>query len=256
VDPFTLALTPAGHLAVRPGAPADALPPALARRVHAAFARGTGPGLLQLGAGEPHASLPAPLAFWRSLGRAFVTALCAVPDLEALRARAAPRPAPGELERLAGSAPPLAGGEYLSPAVLDALWAELLAAWRAEIADAPGTVQEWLAARDPAWGLVGRVHLHLAENRRDPERPFAFLATYTTGLAPSGKPQHRALREAVREAASADDRKRLVALLEPVQRAAEKSPLVKGLADSGARRRMWATSYSSSAGPLAEAPLK
>ena len=233
MEPFTLALTPAGHLAVRPGAPADALPLALARRVHAAFARGTGPGLLQLGAGEPHAPLPAPLAFWRSLGRAFVTALCAVPDLEALRAKAAPRPAAGELARLAASAPPLDGGEYLSPALLEALWGELLAAWRADIAEAPGTVQEWLAARDPAWGLVGRVHLHLAENRRDAERPFAFLATYTTGLAPSGKPQHRALRDAVREAASADDRKRLVALLEPVQRAAEKSPLVRGLADSG-----------------------
>jgi non-specific serine/threonine protein kinase len=252
VEPFTLALTPAGHLFVRPGDPPDALPPALAGRVLAAFARGAGPGLLQLCAGEPHASLPAAFAFWRSLGRAFVSALCAVPELEALRARAAPEPPQGELARLAASAPPLAGGEYLTPAVLGALWGELLQAWRAELAGAPGTVQEWLAARDPAWGLVGRVHLHLAENRRDPERPFAFLATYTTGLAPNGKPQHRALRDAVREAASigpsasprrpasagspppAADRRRLLALLEPVQRAAERSPLVKALADSGA----------------------
>ena len=111
------------------------------------------------------------------------------------------------------------GGEYLTPDVLRSLWDEVLEAWRAEIAATPGTVEAWLAAKDPAWSVVGRVHLHLAENRRDPERPFAFLATYTTGLAASGKPQHRPLGDAVREASSAADRRRLLALLQPVQRA-------------------------------------
>ena len=234
MDPLTLALTPAGHLVLRPGEAGDAPPDPVARRLRAAFERGAGPGLLHLGAAEAHAALPAALAFWRNLGRAFVAALCAIPDLEERRERADPAPPPGALDALAASAPPLQGGEYLSPAVLAGLWAELLGAWRAEIAAAPGTVQAWLAARDPAWGLVGRVHLHLAENRRDPERPFAFLATYTTGLAPGGKPQHRALRDAVREASSAADRRRLLALLAPVQRAGERSALVRALADSGA----------------------
>jgi SNF2 family DNA or RNA helicase len=162
-----------------------------------------------------------------------VAALCALPELEERRERAEPEPREGDLERLAAAAPPMEGGEYLTPGVLRALWADLLEAWRAEIAAADGSVQAWLAARDPAWSVVGRVHLHLAENRRDPERPFAFLATYTTGLAASGKPQHRALGDAIREASSAADRRRLLALLQPVQRAAEKSPLVKALADAG-----------------------
>jgi non-specific serine/threonine protein kinase len=125
------------------------------------------------------------------------------------------------------------GGEYLTASVLGALWQDVLGAWRAEIAAANGTVQEWLAAQDPAWSVVGRVHLHLAENRRDPDHPFAFLATYTTGLAANGKPQHRALGDAVREASSAADRRRLLALLQPVHRASERSALVKTLADSG-----------------------
>ncbi|WP_242343372.1 DEAD/DEAH box helicase [Anaeromyxobacter terrae] len=234
MEPFTLALTPAGHLVVRPGERPDALGEAAARRIRAAFERGHGAGLLHLGTREARTALPPALGFWRDLARSFVAALCALPDLEERRQEADPEPSAGELEQLAASAPPLQGGEYLSPTVLRSLWGDTLAAWREEIARAKGTVQAWLAERDPAWAVVGRVHLHLAENRRDPERPFAFLATYTTGLAPSGRPQHRRLGDAVREASSAADRRRLLALLQPVHRASERSALVKGLADSGA----------------------
>jgi superfamily II DNA or RNA helicase len=233
VDPFTLALTPAGHLVVRPGEPRDALPDAAARRIRAAFRDGHAAGLLHLGTREARTALPPALAYWRDLARAFVTALCALPDLEELRERAAPLPPAGELERLAAAPPPLEGGEYVSPDVLRALWADTLGAFRAELAAATGSVQAWLAARDPAWSGVGRVFLHLAENRRDAERPFAFLATYTVGLAPSGRPLHRALGDAVREASTAADRRRLLALLQPVHRAAEQSALVKDLADGG-----------------------
>jgi len=231
--PFTLALTPAGHLHLRPAEDGEPAPDAaVARRVAAAFERGPGAGLLHLGAAEARTALPPVLAYWRDLGRAFVAALCALPDLEEARSEAAPTPREGELEALAAAAPPLPGGEYLSPSVLQALWGELTAAYRAALDAHAGTVQAWLAARDPAWSVVGRVHLHLAENRRDEEHPFAFLATYTTGLTASGKPQHRPLGDAVRET-TASDRKRLLALLQPVQKAAEKSPLVKALADSG-----------------------
>ncbi|MGB8932292.1 MAG: DEAD/DEAH box helicase [Anaeromyxobacteraceae bacterium] len=231
---FTLTLTPAGHVLPRPAAPDEPGPaPAVALRIQAAFERGHGAGLLHLGAAEARTALPPVFNFWRDLGRAFIAALCALPDLEERRERADPVPRDGALERLASSAPLLPGGEYLSPEVLHALWRDLLAAWRAELTSARGTVQDWLAAKDPAWSVVGRVHLHLAENKRDLERPFAFLASYTTGLTASGKPQHRPLGEAVREASSAADRRRLLALLQPVQRASERSPLVKALADSG-----------------------
>jgi len=233
-SPFTIALTPAGHVLLRPAEPHDPSPePAAARRIRAAFERGHAAGLLHLGAGEARTVLPPAFAFWRDFGRAFITALCALPDLEERRERADPGPRAGEIERLAAAAPPMPGGEYLSVEILRVLWEAVLAAWRAEIARVGGTVQEWLATQDPAWSVVGRVHLHLAENRRDPERPFAFVATYTTGLAASGKPQHRALGDAVREASSAADRQRLLALLQPVNRASERSSLVKALADSG-----------------------
>ena len=233
-SPFTIALTPAGHVLVRPAEAHEAAPePAAARRIRAAFERGPAAGLLHLGAAETRTPLPPVFAFWRDFGRTFVAALCALPDLEERRERADPAPHEGELERLAAAAPPMPGGEYLTPDVLRSLWHDVLEALRAELATAPGTVEAWLAAQEPAWSVVGRVHLHLAENRRDPDRPFAFLATYTTGLAASGKPQHRPLGDAVREASSAADRRRLLALLQPVHRACERSALVKALADSG-----------------------
>jgi len=233
-DSFSIALTPAGHVLLRPAEPHEPAPePAAARRIRAAFERGHAAGLLHLGAAEARTALPPALGFWRDFGRAFVAALCALPDLEDKRERADPVPRKDEFDRLSAAAPPMPGGEYLTTNALGSLWADVLGAWRAEISVATGTVQQWLAAKDPAWSVVGRVHLHLAENRRDPEHPFAFLATYTTGLAANGKPQHRPLGEAVREASSAADRRRLLALLQPVHRASERSALVKTLADSG-----------------------
>ncbi|MFL5301422.1 MAG: ATP-dependent helicase, partial [Anaeromyxobacteraceae bacterium] len=162
--PPSLALTPTGHLALRPAEPgeAPALEPAVARRIEAAFARGEGHGLLHLGAAEARTALPPALAFWRDFGRRFVEALCATPALEEERERAEVPAREADLERHAAAAPPFTGAEYLTPFVLRRLWGELLAAFRAEIARADGTVQAWLAAQDAAWNLVGRVHLHLA----------------------------------------------------------------------------------------------
>jgi hypothetical protein len=70
-DPFTIVLTPAGHLLLRPAEPREPAPePAAARRIRAAFERGHAAGLLHLGAAEARTPLPPVLAFWRDLGSA------------------------------------------------------------------------------------------------------------------------------------------------------------------------------------------
>ena len=61
------------------------------------------------------------------------------------------------------------------------------------------SVQEFLKGRHPAWNLVGRVHFNLAENRKDEDAPFAFLATYTTRLSAEAKAQHLPLGKALQE---------------------------------------------------------
>ena len=102
------------------------------------------------------------------------------------------------------------------------------AAFDAELAEAAVAVQEFLKSRHPAWNLVGRVHFNLAENRKDEEAPFAFLATYTTRLSAQAKAQHLPLGKALQEYAGAKNRERLLSLLMPVQRAAEHCALAQG----------------------------
>ena len=94
-------------------------------------------------------------------------------------------------------------------------------------------VQEFLKARNTAWNLVGRVHFNLAENRKDEEAPFAFLATYTPQLSAAGKAQHLPLGKALQEYAGARNRERLLSLLMPVQRAAEQCAWLKTMVEAG-----------------------
>jgi len=228
-----LALTPAGTLVVREAPDADPVDSTSASRIGAAFARGTGHGLLQLGAAEVDTPLPPGIAFWRDVARTFVTHLCTLPEVEASRKRLHVPFPEEEIAALATGAPPMPGGEYLAAAALASLWEAMNAACRAELAEFDGSLEAYLRSRRAAWHLVGRVHFHLAENRTEPDTPFAFLATYSTRLGNHGRPRHRPLGEAIREYAGAGNRAKLLALLEPVQRAAARSKLLRALVDSG-----------------------
>jgi len=229
---LTLRLTPRGDLRTQDAEAGDGLRGAAAARAREAFARGAGHGLLHLGAAEVEAKLPPALAFWREVAGRFVAGLCARGEGEGGALPEVPFPA-GALDGLLQAAPPMAGGEYLSLAVLEALWGAIEGAARDELEESDEGLEAFLRARSPAWHLVGRIHLHLAEQKRAAEAPFAFLATYTTGLGRGGKAKHRPLGKAVAESAGARDKERLLALLEPLQRAAGESAFLKGLVDSG-----------------------
>jgi non-specific serine/threonine protein kinase len=127
----------------------------------------------------------------------------------------------------------MTGAEYLAAEVLQRLWQEMDAAFALELAESGSSIQDFLKHRNPAWNLVGRVHFNLAENRKDEQAPFAFLATYTTRLSAHAKAQHLPLGQALREYAGALNKDRLLSLLLPVQRAAEICPWLKAMVDSG-----------------------
>ena len=127
----------------------------------------------------------------------------------------------------------MAGAEYITASVLDTLWTEIAVAFRSELAESKASVQEFLQRKSPAWHLVGRVHFNLAENRRDDEAPFAFLATYTTQLSTQAKAQHLPLGRALSEYAGAANKPRLLSLLLPVQRAAAECPWLKTMVEAG-----------------------
>ena len=235
-------LTPHGHLLLAEEEDATALDAEVAQRLRESFARGSGHGLLQLGAGEVGTALPAVFSYWREFATRYVTALCTHPDTYtevaadsqlALPVAPIAPPADAELEWLAMAAPLMTGAEYLTGAVLRALWLETDKALRLELSESRCGVQEFLKRRNPAWNLVGRVCFNLAENRNDAESPFAFLATYTVRLSSHSKAQHLPLGQALREYEGPANRDRLLSLLLPVQRAAESCAWLKAMVDAG-----------------------
>ena len=177
-----LRLTPTGHLRwVEAGEPGSGDAPDAMR---AAFDKDWRGGLFALAAerSAPGASLT--IGYWQGVAEALLTRLChlpadATPDqLEA--------PSESDLSRWVLAAPPMQGGEYLSAPVLRAIWGDV-AAWCAAEARSAGGLHAWLRARAPRWHQVGRVCFHLAENKADPQRPFAFMATYVAGLGAAGQ---------------------------------------------------------------------
>jgi len=232
-----LRLTRRGHLLFEAAEDAPILEGRAAVRLAAAFARGSGHGLVQLGAGEVGQALPPAFLWWRDFAARYVGALCllspgsngepglALPDV--------PPPTGAELATLALTAPMMTGAEYLTAEVLRALWVELGDAFAAALAGSGLDLQGFLKGLNPAWNLVGRVHFNLAENRRDPEQPFAFMATYTTRLSAQAKAQHVPLGQALREYAGAANRDKLLSLLVPVQRASERCGWLKAMIDAG-----------------------
>ena len=213
------------------------MPPDLSDRLQASFARGSGHGLLQLGAAEVGTPLPTLFGYWREFAARYVSGVCGQQDLDAAHTHTSsgvrvPPPRRGELEMVAAAVPPMVGAEYLVATALEALWNELGAAFQSELAESKTSLQDFLRRKNPAWNLVGRVHFNLAENRSDPEVPFAFLATYTTRLSAHANVQHLPLGRALTEYAGATNRSRLLSLLLPVQRAAEQCPWLKAMVDS------------------------
>jgi len=233
-----VAILPDGALlldtASDPDGASDGLAPAARARVARAVERGPGHALLDLGTTELDAPLAPPLAFLRDVGRAFVTRVCAVPDLEERRERVEVDCPPDERARLAGAVPPMDGAEYVNADWVAARWAEINRAFADEIRAHRGPVAAWLHARHPSWHVVGKVCLHLAENRSDEEHPFAFLATYAVRAGAGGKVQHRPLARALEESSARGDRRALLHLLVPLQRAAEQVPWLAEMVDSGA----------------------
>jgi superfamily II DNA or RNA helicase len=227
-------LTPHGVLNLRRTDDEAGAELAHAARLEACFGRGTGHGLLSLGADEVGAVLPPVMTYWRDLATRYITALCALPDIATVRRKpAVPLPADDDLDRMAAAAPPMTGAEYLTASVLADFWRQMDAAFDAELADTKLSLQDFLKSRHPAWNMVGRVHFNLAENRQDEELPFAFLATYTTRLSAQASAQHLPLGKALQEYAGAKNRERLLSLLMPVKRAAEHCGWLRQMVDAG-----------------------
>jgi len=229
-----LILTPAGHLLLREGkAEEPGTHDAWMKRAVDAFSSSQAAGLFMLAVAKPDAPPPPSFSFWRDFACRYVTRLCRTPELAGDGLDLIDPPGPAETATMLLSAPPMQGGEYLTAEVLQCLWTDLDSWVRKEVSSSGEGLSGWLKKRAPIWHQVGRVCFHLAENKRDPELPFAFLATYAPQLSKGGRVQYQPLGRALQEYAGERNKKALINLLSPVHLASEKSGFVKELVDSG-----------------------
>jgi non-specific serine/threonine protein kinase len=231
-----LLITPQGHVSITTDDDdaSASLTEATAAQITRAFSAGAGAGLLHLATAELQTPLPPSLAYGRELARRYLTALCHTGEPpEAGDVPALDEPGDDELDALVLSAPPMRGLEYLDTGVLRAAWRQLDVELRAEVDRHGGKLGDYLHGRNPLWRVVGRVTLHLAENKDDATHPFAFLATYSSGVSAHGRVQHLPLARALKEFAGAANRRRLLALLLPIQQAAGRLPWIAALLERG-----------------------
>ena len=197
-----------------------------------AFAASAAHGLLAMAARRQESEmLSAEWLFWREFAHAYLVAMAHAPESPEGGKIAEIVPPTELFFGLALRIPAMRGAEYAAPAVFAQLWRELDVLARAEARSAGG-LKPWLARIHPALHLLGKVTFHLAENKRAPETPFAFMATYTHRLSAQEKPVHLPLGRALQEYAGAKNQTALRALLEPVQLAAERSAWARDLLDS------------------------
>jgi non-specific serine/threonine protein kinase len=231
----TLAITPTGRLALAEAAEGEAVLAAeAAQQLESAIAKSPSAALVLLATDALPDPLPPEVGFWRDFSRQFFQAVCHLGEVAALRWKSVEPPSRDWLAELVAAAPPMRGLEYLNPELLERLWHELAEHVADKAASFAGGPAAYLHSIGPQWHLLGRVTFHLAENKRDPQRPFAFLATYTHRLSGQSKVAHLPLAEALKTYAGANDKQKLDSLLEPVRRASAESDLVRELLETKA----------------------
>ncbi|KAF0133292.1 MAG: DNA/RNA helicase [Candidatus Saganbacteria bacterium] len=185
---------------------------------------------LRLGLSDHSILLSTSLAYWQGLARLFVHKLSRAPDLENLRERAKVVLTDDEVNQFLAAAPAMPGLENIDRAILCSVFEKMLVRFRQEIAEFKGGAGEFLNRYGQEFQLVGRVYFHLVENKNE-QYPFAFLATYSTGLTKAGTSKHLPLKNALQEYANQNDK--LLALLSTVYAAARGSRFIAQLIETG-----------------------
>jgi len=202
----------------------------LQEEIYRRFSRNTDSWLLFLGFCDRGVSLSPSLDYWRSFAGLFAKRLSQTPDLEALRHKVELLIEEDALRRYLEDAPLMTGSDYLTLELLKDVWLRLGKTFAGAIRTYKGTVEDFIKTYSPNVHLVGRVFFHLVENK-DEENPFAFLATYSTRLNEQGKSKHLPLKHALQE--YGQDSEKLLQLLTTVHRAAQRSPLISELLETG-----------------------
>ena len=230
-----LGVLPSGHLHRLPaGSDNDTGQKTAQSVIDIAFTLGIAEGLIALAAKDSTECLSPALGYWRAFTCRYLAERCQMEQADPT----SPDPIAALDSQQSGSllesAPPMCGAEYLSAQVLQDIWF-WLDDWMCTQIHQQGSLGAFLEKNAPRWHQAGRVCFHLAENKLDPDYPFAFMATYAPELASQhqGQIRHQPLAKALQEYAGTRNKQALIRLLSPVQRASESSDLIKQLVESG-----------------------
>lgn len=160
---------------------------------------------------------------------AFFKELTRLPELEIARDKIKVAPTQECIERLLNATPYAIGTEFIDEKWIRNRFSELETIFQGQIRNYKGSVAMYLAERNQSLHVPERIFLHLVESKND-DAPFAFIATYASRQS-DGSVQHMPLQYALTE--YRDDREKLLTLLSSLNRAAEVSPLIAELMESG-----------------------
>ena len=189
-------------------------------------------GLLQLLTSKTDNSWSFALKYWRNYIAMYAAQLCHHASNAHQHIDVIPPPDEAILQEWLLKIPPMPGGEYLTTAILSSTWLSFDAWCRELIVSEAAGVTGFLKKYLPAWQQVGRVCFNLAENKQDPDYPFAFIATYAASLTGSRDIQHKPLRHALQEYAGNTNKLALYNLLKPIHEAATQCEWVREVLDS------------------------
>ncbi len=199
------------------------------QEIYKDFVKNPDTWMFDLGFYNPPPDLSPSLDYFIRFSQWFVHKLSRVSELETLGPKAVVDILDPELEEFVQGLPLMTGGEYVTPDMLKRLWTGLGRTFSRQIQDHDGPVESFFKSKNPLVHLAGRVFFHLVENKRQ-DLPFAFMATYSTGMGLNGLPSHLPLKHAIQ---TYEDEADLLKLLSTVYKAAEKSRLVESLIETG-----------------------
>lgn len=230
---YEISLSPSGRLHFVASEQSDTgKPDAWMKNAYDAFKSDQSAGLFALAATKPSSVVNSSILYWRDFSCRYLTELCQTPDCDGPGRISIEHASAEYLAKMLSNAPLMRGAEYLNLELLLRFWSELDEWVQEQVWTSGEGLNKWLHENAPQWHHVGRVCFHLAENKRDPDFPFAFLATYAPRISNSGRVQYQPLNKALTEYAGEGNKKGLINLLSPVHVASEKSDLVRELLET------------------------
>jgi non-specific serine/threonine protein kinase len=187
--------------------------------------------MLILGLGDSSIHLAPSLSLWREFSALWIHQVQSIAETDEKLKETDLFLTENDAESFIEKVPAMTGAELIdtgyllhTQAILKQTLVSLMAAFK-------GSVDQFFASIAPGSFHKDRIHFHLVENRKDPDRPFAFLATYSTRTDTSGRTHHQPLKLAFKE--YADNNSKIVELLGTVTRVSRKNELIKAMLDSG-----------------------